>query len=88
MLFGKFLMTTTAFLSLEDISDNLPAYDESVISVNMDNALQQAYEKLEEDMVSTKSRKRVGFGWPFSFGAPSMGALLRVQVPSQSGHSE
>jgi hypothetical protein len=25
MLFGKFLMTTTAFLSLEDISDNLPS---------------------------------------------------------------
>jgi hypothetical protein len=35
MLFGKFLMTTTAFLSLEDISDNLPRYDESVISVDM-----------------------------------------------------
>ena len=37
MLFGKFLMTTTAFLSLEDISDNLPRYDESVISVDMDD---------------------------------------------------
>jgi len=44
MLFGKFLMTTTAFLSLEDISDNLPRYDESVISVDMDDVLQQAYE--------------------------------------------
>jgi hypothetical protein len=31
LLFGKFLMNTTAFLSLEDISDNLPGYDESVI---------------------------------------------------------
>ena len=47
MLFGKFLMTTTAFLSLEDISDNLPRYDESVISVDMDDALQRAYEQLE-----------------------------------------
>ena len=45
MLFGKFLMNTTAFLSLEDISDNLPRYDESVISVDMDAVLQQAYEK-------------------------------------------
>ena len=30
LLFGKFLMNTTAFLSLEDIADNLPRYDESV----------------------------------------------------------
>lgn len=46
LLFGKFLMNTTAFLALEDISDNLPCYDESVISVDMDEALQQAYERL------------------------------------------
>jgi len=39
MLFGKFLMTTTAFLSLEDIADNLPRYDESVLSVEMDKEL-------------------------------------------------
>ena len=31
LLFGKFLMNTTAFLALEDISDNLPRYDESVV---------------------------------------------------------
>ena len=30
-------MNTTAFLSLEDIADNLPRYDESVISVEMDD---------------------------------------------------
>jgi hypothetical protein len=58
MLFGKFLMTTTAFLSLEDISDNLPRYDESVISVDMDAALQQAYEKLEEDIRSAMKAHR------------------------------
>ncbi|MGC8551133.1 MAG: hypothetical protein ACP5M4_15755 [Acidobacteriaceae bacterium] len=58
MLFGKFLMTTTAFLSLEDISDNLPAYDESVISVDMDEALQQAYEQLEEDIRSAMKAHR------------------------------
>jgi hypothetical protein len=50
LLFGKFLMNTTAFLSLEDISDNLPRYDESVLSVNMDAGLQAAYEQLEEDI--------------------------------------
>jgi len=50
LLFGKFLMSTTAFLSLEDISSDLPLYDESVISVGMDDALQRAYEQLEEDI--------------------------------------
>jgi hypothetical protein len=50
LLFGKFLMNTTAFLSLEDISDNLPRYDESVLSVEMDEILKKAYEELEEDI--------------------------------------
>ena len=50
LLFGKFLMNTTAFLSLEDISENLPRYEESVIPVEMDSPLQQAYERLEEDI--------------------------------------
>ena len=50
LLFGKFLMSTTVFLSLEDISDDLPTYDESVIPIEMDEALQQAYAKLEEDL--------------------------------------
>jgi hypothetical protein len=58
LLFGKFLMTTTAFLSLEDISDKLPRYDESVISVDMDDALQQAYEQLEEDIRSAMKAHR------------------------------
>src|ERR1035441_4293847 len=50
MLFGKFLMTTTAFLSLEDIADNLPRYDESVLSGEMDEKLAKAYEELEDDI--------------------------------------
>jgi hypothetical protein len=58
LLFGKFLMNTTAFLALEDISDNLPRYDESVMSVDMDDALQQAYERLEEDIRSAMKAHR------------------------------
>jgi hypothetical protein len=50
LLFGKFLMNTTAFLSLEDLADNLPRYDESVLSVEMDSELAKAYEELEEDI--------------------------------------
>ncbi|HMG84615.1 MAG TPA: helicase-related protein [Terracidiphilus sp.] len=58
LLFGKFLMNTTAFLSLEDISNNLPHYDESVISVDMDDVLQKAYERLEEDIRSAMKAHR------------------------------
>ena len=58
LLFGKFLMNTTAFLALEDISDNLPRYDECVISVDMDETLQQAYERLEEDIRSAMKEHR------------------------------
>ena len=58
LLFGKFLMNTTAFLSLEDISDNLPRYDESVISVEMDDVLQEVYEQLEQDIRSAMKEHR------------------------------
>jgi len=58
LLFGKFLMNTTAFLALEDITDNLPRYDESVLSVDMDDALHQAYESLEEDIRSAMKAHR------------------------------
>jgi hypothetical protein len=58
LLFGKFLMSSTAFLSLEDISDNLPPYDESVISVDMDEMLQKAYERLEEEIRAAMKEHR------------------------------
>ncbi len=50
LLFGSFLMNLAAFVSLEDISDELPPYEEEVISVEMDSALKQAYTKLEDDV--------------------------------------
>jgi hypothetical protein len=58
LLFGKFLMNTTAFLSLEDIADNLPRYDESVLSVEMESELAKAYEELEEDIRSAMRAHR------------------------------
>jgi hypothetical protein len=58
LLFGKFLMSSTAFLSLEDISDNLPPYDESVISVDMDETLKRAYEQLEEEIRAAMKEHR------------------------------
>jgi hypothetical protein len=50
LLFGRFLMSLGAFVSLEDISDALPPYREEVVSVEMDQPLQKAYEELEEDI--------------------------------------
>jgi len=50
LLFGRFLMSLGAFISLEDISDALPPYREEVISVEMDPTLCSAYKKLEEDV--------------------------------------
>jgi hypothetical protein len=58
LLFGKFLMNTTAFLSLEDIADNLPRYDESVVSVEMDSDLAKGYEELEDDIRSAMRQHR------------------------------
>jgi hypothetical protein len=36
LLFGRFLMSLGAFISLEDISEALPPYREEVVSVEMD----------------------------------------------------
>jgi superfamily II DNA or RNA helicase len=50
LLFGEFLMQLCAFVFLEDISGELPPYDESFVSVQMDERLRIAYEALEEDI--------------------------------------
>lgn len=50
LLFGEFLMDTCAFVFLEDISDALPPYEESVLQVPMDAPMAAAYERLEADM--------------------------------------
>ena len=50
LLFGRFLMSLGAFVSLEDISDALPPYREEVVSVEMDLPLKEAYRKLEDGL--------------------------------------
>src|SRR5713226_2425320 len=50
LLFGRFLMELGAFVSLEDISDALPPYEEEVLNVEMDPVLASAYKSLEEDI--------------------------------------
>jgi len=48
LLFGRFLMSLGAFVSLEDISEALPPYEEEVIGASMDSVLAEAYAELEE----------------------------------------
>jgi len=58
LLFGRFLMSLGAFISLEDISEALPPYREEVVSVEMDAPLKQAYKKLEEDVKTALKEHR------------------------------
>jgi len=58
LLFGKFLMSSTAFVSLEDIADNLPPYDESVLPSEMDEDLATAYQELERDLRNAMQENR------------------------------
>jgi hypothetical protein len=48
LLFGEFLMSLAAFVSLDDISSELPPYTKEVIGVPMDSKLQIAYKALED----------------------------------------
>jgi hypothetical protein len=50
LLFGRFLMSLGAFISLEDISEALPPYREEVVSVEMDPPLRDAYQQMEDDI--------------------------------------
>jgi len=48
LLFGEFLMQLCAFVFLEDISGELPPYEETYLSVPMDPLMMGAYRELED----------------------------------------
>jgi hypothetical protein len=58
LLFGKFLMSSTVFVSLEDIADYLPPYEERVIEIALDPKLEKAYEKIEKDIQAALRENR------------------------------
>ncbi|TKI53340.1 hypothetical protein FC756_24340 [Lysinibacillus mangiferihumi] len=70
LVFTKFLLENAVFLNLEDISDDLPNYEEILIAVAMDEDLQQAYEELEREL-----RSNIGWG---SGGSKIMGSMLQA----------
>ena len=62
MLFGQFLMSLGGFVSLEDISEALPPYQEEVLGVPMDLELSEAYAKL----LASQIRQRFSSDWGLS----------------------
>src|SRR5882762_5118478 len=50
LLFGEFLMQLCAFVFLEDISGELPPYEETYLSIAMDAPMREAYSALEDDI--------------------------------------
>lgn len=50
LLFGEHLMQLCAFVFLEDISSELPSYEEKLVTVPMDGSMLAAYRELEDDI--------------------------------------
>jgi len=59
LLFGEFLMDLCAFVFLEDISGELPPYEETCLSVPMEPLMQAAYQELE-DAIRTALKEHRG----------------------------
>src|ERR1041385_7389170 len=59
LLFGEFLMQLCAFVFLEDISGELPPYEESYVSVPMEPLMRAAYGELE-DAIRTALKEHRG----------------------------
>jgi SNF2 family DNA or RNA helicase len=62
LLFGKYLMDHCAFITLEDISRDLPSYREEVVPVAMDKVLKTAYEQLEQEITACLKQHRGNHG--------------------------
>lgn len=58
LLFGEFLMQLCTFVFLEDISDELPPYEESYLSVPMDDDMREAYRELEDNIRQALKKHR------------------------------
>jgi SNF2-related domain/Helicase conserved C-terminal domain len=59
LLLPELLLERTAFVRLEDISENLPTYDEIVVSVDMADEQEKAYRSLEADLTQETKKALV-----------------------------
>src|SRR5258707_11516739 len=83
LLFGRFLMSLGAFISLEDISESLPPYRGEVVSIEMNPPLKEAYKKLEEDEKTALKGQR---GNKSGTSAALKAQLLYPDRPFQPGN--
>lgn len=76
LVFTKFLLENSVFLSLSDMDGGLPSYEEIPIAIEMDNELKTAYERLERELrnaCSFNNSRRSTSG-----GMKVMGSLLQT----------
>lgn len=76
LVFTKFLLENSVFLSLSDMDGGLPAYEEIPITIEMDEELNTAYRRLEHDLkeacaIGTRRNRQNG-------GMKMMGSLLQT----------
>ena len=61
LVYSRFLMNNTVFLSLNDMGAELPEYEEIPISLNLTDEVEQEYFRIEDTLKKVmKSDKRVG----------------------------
>lgn len=70
LVFTKYLLENAAFVSISDMAEGLPNYEEIPIGVDMDDRLADAYSRLESDLRSACS-------WGGGGGMKTLGALLQ-----------
>ena len=58
LVFTKFLLENSVFLSLEDMSEGLPTYNEISMPILMDQELQEAYSQLEQNFKNVMANQR------------------------------
>ncbi len=59
LVYCRFLLDNTAFLSLSDIGEALPEYEEFPIGLNLGSSVQEEYERLKKDLreIACKDRR-------------------------------
>lgn len=58
LVFSRFLLECTAFLSLSDMGKNLPDYEEIPIALNMPENVERAYRTVEKELTSVLKNDR------------------------------
>ena len=77
-------MDIGAFVSLEDISANLPPYTKEVVSVPMDKPLAEAYESLEKETAEALQEHRGNRSGPATSSPPTSRGYLAANAAGEN----